>query len=340
MKDLSELQNELRRLSSDLDRLSAQVEELDSREDETDETFAALEELARQIPIRNRTLRALAPAEKERYLRLLSTAAALTNPLSPEQLLFLCRLSFGADAGFGAEELCRMAYQTDRLEWQAAASSLHGEAGLPLLLDLLIVSGLNGPMPERALDFAAGVAELLECPVEDAELTARLAAALLTADEEAFRAIQVKRPYAQLGYLVPEAWLTRDRYYCGSYRQKETAHPVVNENKNIEPFWLGFCISSTANLTQVELTPEVKVSPGSHVMRDQVLVDFNMRFLSDIDKETQKKLESPRQPICAPESGFVYYTSMDMENEATHVFVAGPFDSIERLTAWYKAQKN
>lgn len=219
MKDLTELQAELRRLSAELDHLNRQVEDLKPKDQAYDisANYAAIQELARREPIENPSLAGLDGSKQTRYLRLLCTAAALDGEISIEQLLYLCRLAEGTGYIVEPGQLTAMAYQTEYLDWQAAALDLK-KAALPLILDMIVVIHLAGRTPRQWLEFTAGLAALLECHDEDLTVCAQLASALLEQDFEAFKCIQAKRSYSNLGYAVPKVWLEKTRVKCGSYR--------------------------------------------------------------------------------------------------------------------------
>ncbi len=314
MKNLSELQMELRRLSGALEQLSVQVEDLKEQEDHTEADYAALEELARRDPLENPALKALPPLDRERYFRLLTTAAGIDGPLTPEQLFYLCRLTAGAGEPIGARDLCFMAYQTDRLEWQAAASGLN-PAGNPLMLDMLMIAGLNGPASDQTLEFIAETAGLLKIEEEDLRVISKLAASLLSLDYQAFMDIHAKKSYNELGYLVPVKWIRKERYYCGYYWSKKEAEA--------KDFTLLMIITGHIDALR-------RIEGNRYVHSGQQLVSF--RFVKDetYANVDDKDLEIPKYAsIYAKGDGILHY--VPCTDGSSDIWIASAFDSLKNL---------
>lgn len=326
MKNLSELQMELRRLSGALEQLSAQVEDLKEQEDHTEADYAALEELARRDPLENPALNALPPPDRERYFRLLATAAGLDGPLTPEQLFYLCRLAAGAGERTEAIELCKMAYQTDRLEWQAAASGLK-PAGNPLVLDMLMTAGLNGPASEKTLEFIAETAGLLKIEEEDLRVIAALATSLLSANYRAFVDIHAEKAYNELRHMVPKEWIEKDRCHCGYYWNKREM--AIKKNGSSSSKLSAIFNNVYGNIVAIKHIDEGYVHTG----------DILVEFVFNMDKvfiERYKGYENlytlPKcVPICAKSDGFVHY--VPNADGSIDVWVTSASDTLENLPA-------
>lgn len=328
MNNLSELQGELHKLSTALDALSRQVEDLKPRETTETVDFAALEALARQDPIRNPALAKTGEFEQDRYLRLASTAAFLTDGGQLDKLLYLCRLSAGSGCGQDAAQLQRMAYDTERLDWQSAAGELKALA-LPLLLDMMMLGNMAGPADERTLDFIASVAELLGVGEEDAAVVAQLAAVLLEQDEDAFGKIETKRAYPELGYLVPEEWLEFMRnpletYFAIESRDEQCTHT----------FWPRK-YSWPANIFAKE-----RVDSGSFVKKGDILVAFKREFVDKANQEFFVFESPPPKDILATESGVVIFDEIDISTGIKDVWITSPFDSKEAFIKWGQTEAN
>lgn len=325
MKNLSELQMELRRLSVALEQLSAQVEDLKEQEDHTEADYAALEELARRDPLENPALNALPPPDRERYFRLLATAAGLDGPLTPEQLFYLCRLAAGAGEQTEAVELCKMAYQTDRLEWQAAASGLK-PAGNPLVLDMLMTAGLNGPASDKTLEFIAETGGLLKIEEEDLRVIAALAMSLLAMNYQSFVDIHAKKFYNELGYMVPKEWIEKGRCHCGYYHNRKQAK--IKKDGSYSGFMSVFT-DIYGDIVALKHIDEGYVHTG----------DILVEFVFNMDKvfiERYKGYENlytlPKcAPISAKSDGFVHY--IPHTSESFDVWITSAFDSLENLPA-------
>lgn len=324
MKNLSELQMELHRLSVALEYLGAQVEDLKEQEDHTEADYAALEELARRDPLENPALKALPPLDRERYFRLLTTAAGIDGPLTPEQLFYLCRLTAGAGEPIGARDLCFMAYQTDRLEWQAAASGLK-PAGNPLVLDLLMTAGLNGPASDQTLEFIAETAGLLKIEEEDLRVISKLAASLLALDYQAFMDIHAKKSYNELGYLVPVKWIRKERYYCGYYWSKKEAEATVRGMKDFTI--LKSWVTITGHIDALR-----RIEGNRYVHSGQQLVSF--RFVKDetYANVDDKNFEIPKYAtIYAKGDGILHY--VPCTDGSSDIWITSAFDTLENLPA-------
>ena len=122
-QEVRAIEEEMRKLSARLGQLSGQLSEEKSAEELSRETLSALDDLAAEYPVKNPIIGDLLLSQKETYFRLLSTAASLSGD-SIDKLLYLCRLSVGSGGGFSAMQLQKMAYQTDKLDWRAAAVDL------------------------------------------------------------------------------------------------------------------------------------------------------------------------------------------------------------------------
>lgn len=252
-------------------------------------------------------------------------ACTLDGPVSSEQLLYLCCLA--VCAGYEAEprDLTVMAYQTDYLDWKAAAFDLK-KAALPLMLDLLLAAHLAGRGPGRGLAFAAELADLLEVRTEDLEVCSRLAAALLTQNFGAFKDTGAKRPYIDLGYAVPEPWLEGSRKMCGRYQMVETKRAELTAQAALH-IHFGWNTPDTKETAQ-----EVQAA-GSYVDAGCELVRFHSEFLprtnssgADIPFNKDDYSLPQSDPIRALRSGIVCYAGpADGERE---VWVISLFDRL------------
>lgn len=302
MKDLTEVQVELRRLSAQLEALARDVEDMRPKEHSRAEDYAAIQKLAQDAPIANTCLRGLSEGKQTAYLRLVCTAAGLDGELTTEQLIYLCRLSTSSGCPVAPGNLSVMAYQTEYLDWQAAATDLRGSV-LPLLLDILLTIHQGGRDPERGLSFTAELAALLGCGGTDLAVCAQLASALLTADFEAFRAIPAKRPYPQLRYAVPDEWLKKASFLCGKPYQMENAVKVRTTGM----------FSKLGLVRWMSIKARETARSGDFVTAGTELVCYMMDptslpegiSISDFYK-TYEKPELP-PPILAAQDGFVYY---------------------------------
>ena len=328
MNNLSELQGELHKLSAALDALSRQVEDLKPREADETQDFSALEALARRNPIKNPTLAKAGEFERDLYLRMASTAAFLEDTGRLDKLLYLCRLAAGSGGGQSAMELQKMAYDTERLDWQSAAGELKGMA-LPLLLDMMMLGSMAGPADERTLDFIAGVAELMGVSEEDVTVTARLAAVLLAQDAEQFRKIDTKRAYPEWGYLVPEKWLAKDRITQDMY--------MISEHKKLKYKYNFVALGSVLEEQKdTEITATTHFPSRTFVWRGAILVSFSYKTL---DGSTMYKLiDTKRGPITAKKRGVVYF--MEGRRNMMIVYIISPFDNEDAFLTWYDEQKN
>lgn len=324
MKNLSELQMELRRLSVALEQLSGQVESLKEQDGQSDADFAALEELARREPLENPSFKALPQPDRERYLRLLTTAASLDGPLTPEQLFYLCRLTAGAGEHVPPKELCRMAWQTDRLDWKAAASGLK-PAGHPLLLDLLMLCGLNGPASDNALEFIAETAGLLKCREEDLRVISRLAASLLSENYQAFLDIDAKKSYTALGYLTPGKWIEESRSHCGYYWPEKETKVKIKGMKDF-PFFDALITMTGHIAARKRIEGKRYVHAGEHLVRFTFVKD---EAYAKVDEKGFDIPDCP--PIIARRDGILHY--MPNADGSSDVWVTSAFDSLKDLPA-------
>ena len=204
-QEVRAIEEEMRKLSARLGQLSGQLSEEKSAEELSRETLSALDALAEEFPVKNPTIEKLLPSQKETYFRLLSTAAALSGD-STDKLLYLCRLSIGSACEFRALPLQKMAYQTDKLDWRAAAGALK-ECGNVLLLDMMTVAGINGSVNDAAIDFLGEIAALLEVAENELRVISQLASAVLSKDRSRFEAIEVDRAYPEMSYIIPDDWI-------------------------------------------------------------------------------------------------------------------------------------
>lgn len=321
MKSLEQLYSDLKTLSDEFEQvLAAKAEAYDRRGN-----FAAIEAMSRKVPVVNDTLVRLVRPMQEQYLRLLCTVAGLDGSISVDQLLYLCRLAAGAGYEAGPQDLAVMTYQTDRLDWQAAALNLK-KAALPLILDLLLTVHLGGRTPDQGLAFAAELAALLDVDSGDMEVCAQLAAALLTQDFEAFKCVGAKRPCSDLGYAVPEPWLERSRKMCGRYPVLETKRAELTAR-------VAWRIYFGWNTPDAQVTAQEVQTAGSYVDAGCELVRFHSEFIPQKDsngadipfKKDDYILPQP-DPIRARRGGIVCYA--DPADGEREVWVISPFDRL------------
>lgn len=362
MNNLSELQGELHKLSAALDALSRQVEDLKPREADETQDFSALEALARQDPIKNPTLAKAGEFERDLYLRMASTAAFLEDAGRLDKLLYLCRLAAGSGCGQSAAELQKMAYDTERLDWQSAAGELKGMA-LPLLLDMMMLGSMAGPAGERTLDFIASVAELMDVSEEDVTITAQLAAALLAQDEEKFRKIEAKRAYPELGYLVPEEWLINERHWQEKYvwkAKRELVYAKKDWSTVKAEYCLGFDDSFEEGVRlEYSVAPselkktfdsyaEERFKSGAFVKSGDILVSYIPANLQDMldfyvksGHDMLYNLDRAIRPIIiAKETGILFLPQpKNAFKNPQDIFIVSPFDNEEAFLTWYKQQK-
>lgn len=256
-QEIRTIEEEMRKLSARLGQLSGQLSEEKRAEELSRETLSALDKLAAEYPVKNPVIGNLLLSQQETYFRLLSTAASLSGD-SIDKLLYLCRLSVGSGGGFSAMQLQKMAYQTDKLDWRAAASALK-DCRNPFLLDMLTVMGINGSISDRAIDFSAEVAALLKCSEDDFITISQLSAALLANSYELFQAIQPDKPYPELSYSVSPKWLERARIKCGSFEERNNSLTAMYE---------------LAPGERPDEVGEKTLSSGSYVNKGQELVIF------------------------------------------------------------------
>lgn len=271
--------------------------------------------------MKNPTIENLLPSQKETYFRLLSTAAALSGD-SIDKLLYLCRLSVGSACEFRALPLQKMAYQTDKLDWRAAASVLK-DCQNPFLLDMLMVMGINGSANNRAIDFLAEIAALLECTEDDVITVSQLSTALLSNSFELFQAIQPEKPYPELNYPISPEWLERARKKCGSFQEPEVSKSSNKNDYRVTEHLMIGSMTSLMGLALGEHPEEVGekiVSSGSYVKKGQKLVVFSYKY--KISEELQKDFP-PSSPMIAPCSGTVFYKKLSKEETA--VYIESPF---------------
>lgn len=334
MNNLSELQGELHKLSAALDALSRQVEDLKPRDADETQDFSALEALARQNPIKNPTLAKAGEFERDLYLRMASTAAFLEDAGRLEKLLYLCRLVAGSGSGQSAAELQKMAYDTERLDWQSAAGELK-EMALPLLLDMMMLGSMAGPADERTLDFIASVAELMDVSEEDVSVAARLAAALLAQDKQKFEKIDAKRAYPELGWMAPEKWLISKRSYQSNYKirveREHKARPKDAPNYS----WAKslYNVDKPVVINAQELLPS-----GTFVKKDTSLVAFKRKFAQKDDRKKYNFVSSDPASIKAVKSGVIFFVK-GSQNEKL-IYIASPFDSETAISTWHKTQED
>lgn len=213
-QEVRAIEEEMRKLSARLGQLSGQLSEEKSAEELSRETLSALDALAEEFPVKNPTIEKLLPSQKETYFRLLSTAAALSGD-SIDKLLYLCRLSVGSACEFRALPLQKMAYQTDKLDWRAAAVDLK-ECGNILLLDMMTVAGINGAVNDAAIDFLGELAALLEVAENELRVISQLASAVLSKDCSRLDAVEADRPYPEMNYILPKGCiLSSSHQYAG-----------------------------------------------------------------------------------------------------------------------------
>lgn len=310
MKDLVELQGELMRLSYHLETLAQTVEELKPKDHSREENYAAIQRLAQESPIVNDCLKDLSEGKQTTYLRLLCTAAGLDGELTTPQLIYLCRLAMGSGCPADPKTFSVMAYQTEYLDWQAAAIDLKGST-LPLLLDMLLAVHCGERKPERGLAFVAELASLLGCDEDDLTVCAQLASALLTASFDSFRAIQAKRCYPQLSYAVPAKWLEKTSVRCGKPYQKVRAVPVTTKKKLIVAPWRFLTEEKSVSMKAKEIAKF-----GTFAKKGTVLVRF------EVDKASLPESDEPydppqASPIQAKQAGFIrYIINKDRTREA------------------------
>lgn len=227
-----------------------------------------------------------------------------------------------------------MAYQTDRLEWQAAASGLKPD-GNPLVLDLLMTAGLNGPASDNTLEFIAETAGLLKIEEEDLRVISKLAASLLALDYQAFMDIHAKKFYNELGYLIPSEWIEKGRCHCGHYWNKEEAKATL-KTRNDNTSYFTIINNAFFNILAIPgfITAQKRVEEKHYVHAGNSLVIFifeqdknSPQSRSDVSKYNIPS----RVPISAKRDGFVQY--VPQKDGSFDVWVTSAFDTLENLPA-------
>lgn len=330
MKNLSEIQLELRNMVNQIEALSSEIENLKPKDaDEVEIELIKIEKFAEKQPIKNSQLRRQPDLVKKLYFQFLALVADKENLNFKEQLLFIKRIAVGVSYNKDIMGIIKDGMDMDESFFDDIAENL-SHIKESLLLDALIAANITGTAAEEKLEIIAAAAEILGSSKEDLTVLSKLASSIIQHNVYIFSSITCTsnhKWYGKFTHYIPKDWLVFNRVSCGEYSK-----PLSNS----DPSFLGSALFGSTPIERImkrsRIEVKKRVDAGTLVKKGETIVEY----------EQMNTLKT----ISAPKDGMVFFTEvkgkagMSTEGDKIKVYLVSCFDEYNDFYSWLEGTSN
>lgn len=236
MKTITEIQLQLRSLEHELQQLQLDLELMKPKSKfasnrDMKKLYNSIDAVGKKNPIVNPNVGKNGTEETVAYLKLLTLMIPAEGDSYVQPLTYLVRIARGCNHSISPEELHRASVELDLARLEQSVSAISPALYLPLILDGIMMSCVEGAPSSDSLELLGELGNLLNVSVGDMTVVAQLAEVLLTQDKSAFFELNPKKHYPMLGYAVPIKWLNASCSRCKLRKRPSASQWGTSANK-------------------------------------------------------------------------------------------------------------
>lgn len=354
--NLTELQIQLRSIEEHISFLQVEIEKMKPQpEDETKAMFEQITEMAKKVPLENRSIHRTLSWNVDAYISCLAYISLVDDSKIYEKLLFLCRLCHSIGVPTTAEDIFRMGLEVDEKYFEKSCLELKKQK-YSLLTDALILVNITEEATTASLAVVADIAKIFECDKDDLRAVAMVAKAVLIEDFSVLNQIPMPSKNCWMGQFkehIPMAWVNSQRIKCGR---------ICTERKSIQTPYLHLRADNTCDTT-ITCVVKKRINAGSIVHKGDLLLEYeeptrklkpeieryssafaSLRFSSSLNESYYETILE-KKSIVAPCDGVVFFiesidnrNSIGQSEKYLEAYVVSYFDDYADFCDWHKGK--
>ena len=352
--DLTELQLQLRTIENQIVALQDEIERMKPQmEDTKKELYKKINFWVKQFPSEKRVSFSNIGSVKKDYVACLAYIALMKEDNIYENLLYLCRLAQSIGLNAECEKIIKLGMEINKETFYRLCLELK-DYKYPLLVDCFIIANLASGASEEIISTIADLATMLEVDKEKLRALAVIAKSVLINNPDTLCEIPAQKKNwwgEKLGDYIPNDWVKKQRYYCGTVSVSKRIYygRKLNEDRFIEEFATneiarvedGVVVKTNDIICKYKSKKKLRANVSRGMFAILEAFNSNMNDISDTNDETEEQTT-----IKAPCNGMVYFAEQhkygkvkgyekNYKETLMDIYVVSYFDNYKDFSNWY-----
>ncbi len=333
--NLTELQVALHDIEKHIYQLYLEIENMKPKTDEEKKTdYDAITKLAKQYPITGLRISNASFIQKKQFVSSLSYLLLTEEKNVYAGLLYLCRLSFGCNLKFAADEIYTLGLEFESKDIDKVCMNLENYK-YSYLIEGFVIANLSEESPTNIFKIIADIAKIMGCDQEEIRVLAQIAKSKLIGDIDIVNQIPLpsrNRWSGKFNEYIPKSWIESQREKCLEICTEKYLKKSSSDSSTYR-VWTMRIMNEEGGKTYDVKNPcvvKTRVEFGSIVKKGETILEYEDRYKNE---EIRK--------ILAPKNGMVFYFKKTRKNEVLEkedcyllTYVVSYYDEYSDFCKW------